>query len=147
MHDEEDRIGGILSHVEELRKPSPWYQRSPFKEMLTHAVTVIVALSLGWTIHELTGAPMPAIEAKNEKPAFVPPSPMVSAPSIGAPATTSLAFADTVAEEMQADEVVECVEAKQAAKKKAAKASRPPTPALAPAAAAPAAPPPPSVLR
>jgi hypothetical protein len=141
---EDERIDAILKHVEELRKPkkTPWYERSPFKEMLTHAVTVLVALSLGWTIHELTGAPMPAIEAKNEKHEVVPTPAATTAPTISPSAFTAYTL---IPEEVQADEVV-CPPAAPVpeAKKKVAKAvgtamaAAPRTyPATAPAAAAP----------
>lgn len=73
--DEPDPVVAALTDVrDEIRRlralhaaPKPWHGREPFRTMLTHAVTVAVALSLGYAVHALTGAPMPAIEAKSDK--------------------------------------------------------------------------------
>ena len=42
----------------------PWYERSPGKEIVAHAVAVVTAVGLGLLVHKWTGAPV-VIEAKN----------------------------------------------------------------------------------
>jgi|SRR5271166_404635 len=43
-----------------------WYNREPFKGVLTHAVTVLVAVCVGYLIHEVTGKPI-VIEAAYQR--------------------------------------------------------------------------------
>lgn len=73
--------------------PKPWHAREPFRTMLSHAVTVTVALTIAYAVHALTGAPVPAIEAVTEKPGHsetvgtAPPPPAITAiPSLDVPA-------------------------------------------------------------
>jgi len=60
----------------------PWYARSPFKEAVAHALSVVTAVGLGLLVHKWTGAPV-VIEAKN-------------APSPTEPISIPSAFADSV---------------------------------------------------
>jgi hypothetical protein len=70
--------------------PRPWYVREPAKGVLTHTLAVLVALSLGFVLHALTGASI-TIEAKGEKQGEhvetvgIAPPPATAAPSIDLP--------------------------------------------------------------
>ena len=76
---DEDKTHALLAEIhQELTRKHPWYARSPFKDMFTHAVTVIVAISFGYALHILTGAPL-TIEAKNDDHKILIPLPAATA--------------------------------------------------------------------
>ena len=71
-----------------------WYEREPFKNMLSHGVVVAVAVGLGWFVHECTGAPV-TIEAKASAVAApTAESTTAASPSASAVATVEITQAE-----------------------------------------------------
>lgn len=101
----EQKIDRLLAHLDKIHEPKKWYQRTFVQGVLTHWTTVALALSLGYAIHIITGAPVPAIEAKNAAPspivASAPPAAVANAETvtveIPAPVDTSGAAASSQA--------------------------------------------------
>jgi hypothetical protein len=88
----------VRRELEELRKAvhganKKWYERSPGKEILSHAVAVALASSIALTIHFTTGAPV-TIEAKNADRVIALPA--MTAPAV--PAASALAATAVVAD-------------------------------------------------
>ena len=62
-------VDELQREIQNLRKElrgegKPWYVKSPFKEILTHAAAVTTAVGIGLVVHKWTGEPI-TIEAKN----------------------------------------------------------------------------------
>jgi hypothetical protein len=62
-------VDELQREIQNLRKElrgegKPWYAKSPFKEILTHAAAVTTAVGIGLVVHKWTGEPI-TIEAKN----------------------------------------------------------------------------------
>ena len=112
---------------EERKKPHGrrWYQREPFKALLSHGVTVCFAIGAGWGLSRCTGQPV-SIDLAAETPAIESPAattlPIMAEPLPSPVASVSLSF-----------------DPPPAPRTKAAKAARPVLPA--PAAPAEVAPP------
>jgi len=52
--------------------PRPWYARSPWKDMLTHSVTIVVAIFCTLAIKQCTGVTVPVEAASTPR---TPPTP------------------------------------------------------------------------
>ena len=77
-------VDELQREIQNLRKElrgegKPWYAKSPFKEILTHAAAVTTAVGIGLVVHKWTGEPI-TIEAKNV-PAAEPSAASVVIPS------------------------------------------------------------------
>jgi len=88
-----EQIIALLTEVrDELRtarephKHKRWFEREPFKTAFSHGMTVCIAATLGYMIHECTGAPVTIETAAKEEPAKPQGFP---APSIETAATSN----------------------------------------------------------
>src|SRR6202161_3249755 len=77
-------VDELQREIQNLRRElrgegKPWYVKSPFKEILTHAAAVTTAVGIGLVVHKWTGEPI-TIEAKNV-PAAEPSAASVAIPS------------------------------------------------------------------
>ncbi len=124
-------LHGELRALHEAHVNRRWFEREPFKSMLTHAVTVIVAVCAGYSLHILTGAPVSIETASASKEKNVVEVPM---PSVGSPSVTGMAAISEVVEPVPSV-TVQAAKPVVAASKKLQRPSKveAPMPAAAPA--------------
>jgi len=70
MDDKEikDVLSDLRDELRDQRKarnhPKRWFEKDPFKGMLTHAMSIVLAIGAGYGLHKCTGEPI-TIEASN----------------------------------------------------------------------------------
>lgn len=74
-----------LREQRKLHERKRWFEKDPFKGMITHAATLLVAICAGYGLHMCTGQPV-TIEASNSKPK----SDEIASPAATAEATASI---------------------------------------------------------